>query len=259
MRQVGIALIGAVLLSAAVAAGIGDAASLFAQNVAGAAPTGVPATPTPTSENFLFFTVKSLGWFFFPVFLLTSIIAVSLMMMNVMTIRRRVLLPDSMREPFTKLLDEKKFQEAYQLAQEDDSYLARILAAGLAQGKAGHDAALKAMQDVGEEETMRYEQRLNYLAVIASVAPMLGLLGTVVGMVRSFQVIAASATAPQASKLAEGISTALITTEVGLIMAIPCLICYEILRGHLAKIVLEASIVSESIFAKMKGGSKGGA
>lgn len=218
---------------------------LFAQEV-------TEAVVERPSESFLFFTVKSLGWFFFPVFLILSIITVSLAMMNIITIRRSVLLPDDFKAKFTQLLDEKKFQEAWQLTQENDSYLARILAAGIAQGKNGYDAAMKSMQDVGEEETMRYEQQLNYLALIASIAPMLGLLGTVVGMVRSFQVIAISATAPQASKLAEGISTALITTEVGLIMAIPCIICYEILKGHLARIVLEASVIAESLFARLK-------
>ncbi|MGL4943315.1 MAG: MotA/TolQ/ExbB proton channel family protein [Thermoguttaceae bacterium] len=225
---------------------LASTAILFAQDAAAAVPA------ERMSENFLFFTIKSLGWFFFPVFLVTSIVAVSLVIMNAMTIRRSVLLPEKMREQFETLLEEKKFQEAWQLTQEDDSYLARILAAGLSQGKSGYDAALKAMQDVGEEETMRHEQRLNYLAVIASVAPMLGLLGTVVGMVRSFQVIAVSATAPQAGKLAEGISTALITTEIGLIIAIPCIIAYEIFKGHLARIVLEASIVSENVFARLK-------
>ena len=82
---------------------------------------------------------------------------------------------------------------------------------------------------------------------------MIGLLGTVYGMVESFNVIARSPSAPQASELAGGISTALITTEVGLFIAVPAIICYEYLRNKLALLVLELNVQTENLMSRFKG------
>ena len=94
-----------------------------------------------------------------------------------------------------------------------------MLSAGLAKLSSGYDQAIEAMQEVGEEENMKLEHRLSYMALIGTVSPMVGLLGTVQGMIASFSVIANSPTTPKPSELAEGISTALFTTLVGLFIA----------------------------------------
>ena len=79
------------------------------------------------------------------------------------------------------------------------------------------------MQEVGEEENMKLEHRLSYMALIGTLSPMIGLLGTVQGMISSFSVIANSSATPKPKELAEGISTALFTTMVGLAIAIPAI------------------------------------
>jgi len=91
---------------------------------------------------------------------------------------------------------------------------------------------------------------MSYMALIGTVSPMVGLLGTVQGMIASFSVIANSPTAPKPSELAKGISTALFTTLVGLFIAIPAIAAYNILRNRLQRLVLEVGILSESLMSR---------
>lgn len=219
---------------------------------AAAAPGGT-TTVEPVGESYLVWFISALGPIFAPAFAITSILFVMLAVMNFMAITRNNMMPQDMIEQFKTLLDEKKLEEAFELARTNESPQGKILAAGLARVSAGYEAAEQSMSDVAEEEITRYEQKLGYLALIGGIAPMLGLLGTVYGMVQSFQVIAMSGTAPQASELAKGISTALITTEVGLFIAIPATIIYELLRNKLALLVLELTVQTENIMSRFKG------
>jgi biopolymer transport protein ExbB len=111
---------------------------------------------------------------------------------------------------------------------------------------------------VGEEENMKLEHRLSYMALIGTISPMVGLMGTVYGMIKSFRVIALSAATPKANELADGISTALFTTLVGLCIAIPAIAVYNILRNRVARLVLEVGIVSEGLMSRFStvGGKK---
>ena len=109
------------------------------------APAETPvANPTaqdapPQQRNYLVWMVRSLGWFFTPVFLVMSIIMVAFVVINLLAIRREVLHPNLLVEEFGKLLDEKKFQEAFDLAKENDSLLAKVLAAGLSKMSRGYE------------------------------------------------------------------------------------------------------------------------
>jgi biopolymer transport protein ExbB len=153
---------------------------------------------------------------------------------------------------FETLLNEKRYQEAYELAKNDESFLGHVLSAGLAKLQDGYAPAVEAMQEVGEDETMKLEQRLSYIALIGTVSPMVGLLGTVDGMVAAFQVIARSSSQPKPSQLAQGISMALITTLVGLWLAIPAIALFGIFRNRLSRLVLEVGIYSERLMSRFQ-------
>lgn len=202
------------------------------------------------SQSYLVWFVGALGPIFAPAFAITSVLFVTLAVMNFMAISRNNIMPLEMVDRFKELLDEQDFQEAYEVAKASESPQGKILAAGLAKMSAGYEAAQQSMSDVAEEEITRLEQKLGYIALIGGIAPMLGLLGTVYGMVASFQVIATAGTAPQASELAKGISTALITTEVGLFIAIPAMIIYELFRNKLALLVLELTVQTENLMGR---------
>ncbi|NOZ39049.1 MAG: MotA/TolQ/ExbB proton channel family protein [Planctomycetes bacterium] len=203
--------------------------------------------------SYLSWAAGSLGWFYGLVFLGLSFTLVALFVMNTLTARRENVIPSALIESFEQNLDAKNYQGAYELAKGDESFLGHVLSAGIAKVSSGYSEAIEAMQEVGEEENMRLEHRLSYLALIGTLCPMIGLLGTVHGMIDSFKLIANTATgAPDPQALAQGISTALFTTFIGLILAIPALAAYNLLRNRVSRLVLEVGIVSEGLMSRFQ-------
>ncbi len=210
---------------------------------------------TVVKQSFLGWMIEASG-LFGVVLLLLSFLMVALITMNLLQVRRDVLLPVEFVEAFEEKLSQKDFQGAYELAKNNDSLLARLLAVGLSKLPRGYNEALAGMQEVGEDEAMTLEHQLSYLALIGSVSPMIGLTGTVYGMIMSFQEIATSATQPKPSELAAGISTALFTTLEGLMVAIPAMVFYGILRNRVARFLLEVGMVSEGLLSRFAAGAK---
>jgi biopolymer transport protein ExbB len=208
------------------------------------------------SESLLGWMFRSLGISYSVVFLGMSFTLVALFVMNLLAARREGMIPAALIEQFETHLDAQEYQEAYELAKNDESFLAQVLSAGLSKLARGYQPAIEAMQETGEEENMKLEHRLSYMALIGTISPMIGLLGTVQGMIASFQVIAISAAAPKPSALAAGISTALFTTLVGLFIAIPAIAAYNILRNRVAILVLEVGIVSEDLMSRFSNAGK---
>lgn len=219
---------------------------------------------TAPQESVLVWMMRSLGMFFGPVLFLISFILVAIVVMNVLQVRRDNLLPQDFIDQFEQHLNSKDYQSAYELARNDESFIARVLTAGLSKLNRGYNEAIEGMQEVGEDENMALEHRVSYLALIGSIAPMVGLAGTVWGMIASFQTIANSPTQPKPSELADGISTALFTTLFGLGIAIPAMIAYSLLRNRISRYVLEVGMVSEGLMSrfssvgKSQGKSSGG-
>ena len=151
----------------------------------------VGSNTEPTEISYLSWAADSLGLFFGLVFLGLSFTLVALFVMNLLTARHDNMVPSDLVAGFERHLDAKQFQEAYDLARSDESFLGQVLTAGLAKASSdGYSQAIEAMQEVGEEENMRLEHRLSYLALIGTLCPMIGLLGTVYGMIDSFKLIA---------------------------------------------------------------------
>lgn len=224
-----------------------------------AAPAEVAAADAPADSpsgddiSYLDWAARSLGWFYGLVFLGLSFTLVALFVMNVLTARRENVIPTELVEGFEEQLNAKQYQQAYELAKSDPTFLGHVLSAGLSRISAGYSHAIEAMQEVGEEENMRLDHRLSYLALIGTLCPMIGLLGTVSGMIDSFKLIANTASgAPDPQMLAQGISTALFTTFVGLALAIPALAAYNLLRNRVARLVLEVGVVSEGLMGRFQ-------
>ena len=213
------------------------------------ADASAPAAADGPRKSFLTWLIEASGIFGL-ILLLLSFLMVALIMMNVLQVRRDNLLPPEFIEAFEQRLTAKDYQGAYEAARSDDSLVARVLAAGLSKLNRGYNEAIEGMQEVGEDENMAMEHRLSYLALIGSIAPMIGLMGTVYGMIQSFDKIANSATSPKPSELAEGISTALFTTLEGLTVAIPAMVFYSILRNRVARYILEVGMVSEGLMSR---------
>jgi biopolymer transport protein ExbB len=154
------------------------------------------------------------------------------------------------------MLNNKQYQDAYEMAKEHESVLGAVLSAGLAKLSSGYEQALEAMQEIGEEENMKLEHRLSYMALIGTLSPKVGLFGTVHGMINSFQTIATGGSTPEASELANGISTALFTTLIGLAIAIPAIAAYNIVKNRVDRLMLEVGILSENLMSRFQGGGQ---
>jgi biopolymer transport protein ExbB len=163
-----------------------------------------------------------------------------------------VLLPPDLSQQFEQHLENKEYQQAFELAKGSDSYLGRVLAAGMGKLQSGYPAAVEAMQGAQGEEAMKLEHKISYVSLVGALAPMFGLLGTVDGMVAAFMKIAGSETAPKPSELAIGISQALVTTLIGLWLAIPAIACYGLLKNWLQKFNMDVEDESGRLMSRFQ-------
>ncbi len=210
------------------------------------------AQDAPKSENLLVKTWNALGTMYAIIFLVMSIIMVALVVRSLLAIQKNNFVPDDLIQGVDASLGEKNAQAAVELVRADESFLGQVVSAGLGKLQGGKDAALEAMQIVGESETMKVEHLLSYLALIGNIAPMVGLLGTVQGMVTSFARIASSTATLKPSELAGGIEQALYTTLFGLFLAIPAITIYNILRNRVQRFILSAGTQSEEMIDKFQ-------
>jgi len=206
----------------------------------------------PKSENLLVKTWNALGTMYAIIFLVMSIVLVALVVRSLLAVQKNNFVPDDLIQGVDASLGEKNAQAAVELVRADESFLGQVVTAGLGKLQGGKDSALEAMQIVGESETMKTEHLLSYLALIGNIAPMVGLLGTVQGMVKSFAKIASSTTTIKPSELAGGIEQALYTTLFGLFLAIPAITIYNILRNRVQRYILSAGTQSEEMLDKFQ-------
>ena len=116
----------------------------------------------------------------------------------------------------------------------------------------GYDEIEGSMIETGEVESTKLHQKVGYLSLIASISPMLGLFGTVAGMIDTFHVIAVSETQPKPVDLADGISQALVTTYMGLVVAIPMTVLFVVFRNKVVSIILEVGSLTEDLMSRFK-------
>ena len=184
--------------------------------------------------------------------MLLSIAAVALVIEHIMTIRAAVLMPPGLAEEVHQLLAAGKVGPAYQRSRMQPSFLAHVVGAGLAEADGGWPAIEKAVEDATAEQSARLFRKIEYLSVIGNIAPMMGLLGTVIGMIFAFREVADTQGAARAADLAEGIYLALVTTVEGLIVAIPSLAAFAVFRNRVDQLVAEVAYVGQHVFAPLK-------
>jgi biopolymer transport protein ExbB len=181
-----------------------------------------------------------------------SMTGVYLTIDHVMTIRTSELIPEGLAEQVTGLITQGRVAEAEQFCKQNPSFLSFVLANGLSEMPAGWEAMEKAMEDATAEQAARLFRRIEYFSVIGNIAPMIGLLGTVTGMIFAFQKVATTQGAAGAADLAEGIYQALITTVGGLLVAIPSLGAFAICRNRLDQLVAEVAYTAQHVFTPWK-------
>lgn len=180
-----------------------------------------------------------------------SVAMVALIVEHLFSIRRSALMPEGLTESVHQHIAQGRFTEAEQQCKLQPSFLAHVLGSGLAEVGLGYSAVEKAMEDASTEQAARLFRKIEYLSVIGTIAPMLGLLGTVWGMILAFLEFETKAN-PQVSELAPGIYKALVTTLLGLGVAVPALASFAIFRNRIDELVAEASLSAEHVFVDFK-------
>ena len=179
----------------------------------------------------MFEIVKAGGWVMIPI-LLCSVVAFAIIAERFWTLQRKKIIPPNLvADVWSSFKDQSFDQESLQRLKRG-SALGRVLAAGLVNLQHDREIMKEAIEETGRHVVHEMERFLNTLGTIASITPLLGLLGTVIGMIKVFNTITTSGVG-NASLLAGGISEALITTAAGLVVAIPSLMFYRYFRGLL--------------------------
>lgn len=189
-----------------------------------------------------------IGW----VIVVLSVVALALIIEAFVSIKREKLAPPELIDEIQALFDEGQFQEAMELCENEPTFFTKVCGAGIA--KIGHpfEVIQSALSEMGDEESVRLNQKLGWLAVVAAVAPMLGLLGTVQGMILAFHQIAASGGQATPADLANSISVALLTTLFGLMVAIPVISVMAFLRNRMVRAIIEVGAIVEDLFERFR-------
>ena len=184
------------------------------------------------------------------ILLLGSIVAVSLIIRLCFLLRRSVFISPDIESKLSTELSKGAYSAALEIAESDNSFFTRVVASGIKELDRGWSAAEKALEDAVSEETADLYRKTEPIATIGNVAPMLGLLGTVLGMVSTFGELAISDASGR--NLANGIYFALVTTVDGLLVAIPLLLARSLLNARIAVLVSEASKRIDRLFETVK-------
>lgn len=213
--------------------------------------------PVTNSVNYFDFFVTKGGWITFGLIVL-SVVTIFLTIEHCVSIRRATIVPPAALSATKALIDEKQYLDAIQYTADEPSMLGRVLHAALVEASNGFPAMQRAMEDTLDERSARLFRKVEYVHIIGNVSPMIGLLGTVTGMILLFAEIHAADAFPSASKVADRIAIALITTFWGLAVAIPALSIFSIFRNRIDVLTAECALAAESLLDVFRPGASGG-
>lgn len=189
------------------------------------------------------------GWFMLPIGL-CSLLGVTIIIERLVSLRRRRIVPPKFMNELRGVFNDPQRDRAAALrfCHEHDAPIARVMAVGIRKIPQGVESVEQGIEDAGANEVSKLRRNLRLLFGVASVAPMIGLLGTVWGMIEAFQIAEATGlgSSGSAQGLAKGIYTALVTTFAGLCVAIPLLVFYYFFLGKIERIVSEMNETGEA-------------
>lgn len=195
--------------------------------------------------------VKAGGWLMLPI-ILCSIVALAIILERFWSLQRRKIIPGALVVQIWEWIQAGKLDSAHIQALREGSPLGRILAAGLINRNYPREVMKESIEETGRQVTHQLERFLNTLGTIALITPLLGLLGTVVGMIQVFAVITDIGVG-HAGELAGGISKALITTAAGISVAIPALIFHRYFRGKVDALILDMELEAVKLVEVLHG------
>lgn len=214
---------------------------LGAGTTAPAAPSGIPTDPLGIAD--------AMGRPFTVAFILASVIGVWSVVERLVILRRRRVIPKAFVERFLMHLRAGRMDknEAIAICHQNQSPMADVFMHGVRKWGRPSVEVEQAVLDGGERQVTQLKKGLRVLNGVSTLSPLIGLLGTVVGMIRSFNDIAIAGAMGQTQTLANGIALALLTTAVGLLIAIPAMAAYLYLAGRIDSIVMEMDRLGQEL------------
>jgi biopolymer transport protein ExbB len=202
------------------------------------------------NSNFdkFFISGKFLVWaILFPLSMITTFIIIQ----NLAMIRKKKLMPSQLTSDAIALYKTKQYKKIGPLLRANDCFLGNTLHVGFSHASNSRDVIETAMSEIIDQQTTHLMRSVEWLNIIGNVAPMIGLFGTVWGMINSFDGIVQAGGQPEPSDLAGGISVALVTTWWGLVVAIPALTAYGFFRNRIDAISADAAVEAESLITEL--------
>jgi biopolymer transport protein ExbB len=203
-----------------------------------------PAKEEKAPKSTIWWVIETSG-FIGLVLLVLSIYFVSTVCRLFMEMRPQVAAPPELVDECEDLLQKRQFKEIYAAVKEDQSFFGRVLSTGIAELPNGLAEARDSMERVGEAITVEMEKKISMLAVLGTLGPMIGLLGTLKGMIASFSAIALEGTQLDASKVAGGISEALILTFEGVALSVPAIYFFAVFRNRVSAISVSTQLQAD--------------
>jgi len=243
-RWVGICLLALVVLTCASPA----VSPAYAQDAE-------PAKDTGSSSMFIHI-LKSTGPFMGILLGLLSVGMVTLIVLLTLDLRMGGAIPPGFVEDFTETVNQRKFKEAYEMSKEDGSFLGRVLTTGMSRLQYGIEDAREAAFNMVESIKAGKEQLISYLATIGTLGPLLGLVGTVYGMIGAFQELGKEGTTPKPQVLAEKLSHALAVTMIGIGLSVPAIFAHTFFRNRLIRLTMDTSNIADDLLTQMYHNSK---
>ncbi len=182
------------------------------------------------------------------VIILCSLAATTLIIEHFVTIRFGRAMPSDLVQAVAERMDNREYSEVVSLCKERPCFFSNVVGAGLQRLKHDFAAVQEALADSVEKQGLALHAKISYLSFISNICPMLGLLGTVWGMIGAFNKIAYHQGLGRSKLLAEGVSQALITTATGLVVAIPVMAFFFFFRERVNRIILEVETVTADLF-----------
>ena len=174
---------------------------------------------------------------------LLSIAMIAFIIEHFINIQRSKIIPPEVIQELEVFFEEEDYEGALQFCEANPGFVTNILAAALPRMSQGFEAMKETAQEIGEEEAVTLQIKISFLSLSAGLGPLLGLFGTVWGMIKAFNKLASMKGSANASSLATGISLALMTTLLGLLIAMPSLLFYFFFKNRVTKIILEAGVI----------------
>jgi len=200
----------------------------------------------------LFQATGPVGW----LMVITSMTGTAFVIEHLVNVRREKIAPTPLAQDLQALIEEGQYEEAIELCDQEGGYLSNLVGSALRMRSGGYSEMINALEQAAIEEQFKLTTKVSYLSLIGNIGPLLGLLGTVTGMIASFQVIE-NLKAPTPKDLATGVYESLVNTTMGLFIGIVFLTAFFLYKNKVTAMSLSINLQAVELLSSLVGKDEG--